>query len=276
MGLRNNQNDVIKEEITGFYHTPSISNFLIADIEEFQLPEFTFDSDLPVFKSHTFLGKRMESCFQYIIENSKIYDVVSSNFQIRKGKETIGEIDYLIRSKISSKIIHVELSYKFYLLDPTIDGSQLEQWIGPNRNDSLVKKLNKLKSHQFPLLFSEFTQKHLDTLNLLSENIDQAYCLKAQLFLPFGKEIEIKGLNKDCVAGVWIKLEDFKQLKPCDFCIPEKKNWPISPDVITHHINWFDFEKGIGELEKVIETGLSPMVWLKRNDKVESVFVVGW
>ena len=40
-----------------------------------------------------------------------------SNLQIFSGKQTIGELDYLIINPIKKKIEHIELAYKFYLYD---------------------------------------------------------------------------------------------------------------------------------------------------------------
>jgi len=53
----------------------------------------------------------------------------------------------------NNKPIHLEIIYKFYLYDPSIGLTQLDHWIGPNRRDSLVKKLTKLKQKQLPLLY---------------------------------------------------------------------------------------------------------------------------
>ena len=46
-------------------------------------------------------------------------------------------------------MIHLEIVYKFYLYDNTIGTSEIDHWIGPNRNDSLREKLEKLKSKRF-------------------------------------------------------------------------------------------------------------------------------
>ena len=56
-------------------------------------------------------------------------------------KITIGEIDCLI--EYLNKYIHLEIVYKFYLYDEHINTGELDHWIGPNRKDSLVFKLNK-------------------------------------------------------------------------------------------------------------------------------------
>ena len=39
-----------------------------------------------------------------------------------------------------SKILHLELVYKFYLYDKNLGEKEIERWIGPNRSDSLLEK----------------------------------------------------------------------------------------------------------------------------------------
>ena len=68
------------------------------------------------------------------------------NVQIIEDKKTIGEIDFIIENITTKQLIHMELAYKFYLFDPTISSETVNNWIGPNRNDSLKEKLEKLAS----------------------------------------------------------------------------------------------------------------------------------
>ena len=65
------------------------------------------------------------------------------NYQIQNKKTTVGELDFILQKNHSP--IHLEVIYKFYLYDDTFGNSEIEHWIGPNRNDNLVKKLTKLK-----------------------------------------------------------------------------------------------------------------------------------
>lgn len=266
--------DLIKEEIIGFVNTPSISNSLIKGIGEFCLPDFKISNDLPEFKQHTFLGKRMEAYFQYAIEHSETHDVVASNFQVKNVKQTVGEIDYLIKDLSSNKVSHVELSYKFYLLDTSLDGAQIQQWIGPNRNDSLVKKITKLKTHQFPLLKSELVLPVLDELGL--SNVDQYYCLKANLFLPYQEEVRVEDVNLACIQGFWLTVKQLEDFSKYEVYIPEKKHWSIDPKKVSDQVEWLSYSEGVKEILEINDSGLSPLVWLKGKDLYLKVFVVNW
>ena len=56
-----------------------------------------------------------------------------------------------------NQLIHLEVSYKFYLYDENLGKLESEKWIGPNKRDSLVQKTAKLKSKQLPILFHKET-----------------------------------------------------------------------------------------------------------------------
>ena len=80
--------------------------------------------------------------------------ILAENVQIQNEKTTVGEIDCILTT--AKKPVHLEIIYKFYLYDKSVGTNELEHWIGPNRRDSLVSKLNKLKDKQLPLLYNLF------------------------------------------------------------------------------------------------------------------------
>ncbi len=75
--------------------------------------------------------------------------------------------------------IHVELVYKYYIYEKRFN-KELYRYIGPNRNDTLIKKLSKLRDKQFPLLFKQVTKKYLEGIDI--NKIKQKLCFKANLF----------------------------------------------------------------------------------------------
>ena len=126
----------------------------IDEIKEFDL------SKLEITKRLT-LGSRVERFFEFYINQSKNYELIKNNIQIIKDKHTFGELDFIIYDKRAEKYIHIEHVYKFYLYDDTIE-NEIDRYIGPNKNDTLVKKLAKLKDRQLPLLFNDVTKEYLD------------------------------------------------------------------------------------------------------------------
>ena len=129
------------------------------------------------------LGKRVERFISHQLQQYSSIKILAENIQIQNGKTTVGEIDFIIQQ--NNIPIHLEVVYKFYLYDESVGETELAHWIGPNRKDSLVEKLTKLKEKQLPLVYKEQTIPLLKSLNLNSENIQQQVYFKAQLFVPF-------------------------------------------------------------------------------------------
>jgi hypothetical protein len=126
--------------ITGL-HAFNLSELSLATDLEFQLP------------TNIRLGHLAERIVSELIKSSSNYKVLYENIQVIEDKNTIGEIDFIIEEILTKRVIHIELAYKFYLFDPSISSEPINNWIGPNRNDSLKEKLDKLKNKQFPLLY---------------------------------------------------------------------------------------------------------------------------
>ena len=161
------------------------------------------------------LGKLVEQFLLFDMSCLSQLKVLESNIQIFNGKQTIGELDCICEYEDS--VYHLEFVYKFYLYDPSI-AKEMERWIGPNRNDSLVKKLQKLKEKQFPLLYNPQTESQL---GLEVNNIKKSMLFQAQLFVPANlKTREFEQVNNDCIVGVYYTESQFKQLNEFLFYIP--------------------------------------------------------
>src|SRR5690606_18919901 len=222
------------------------------------------------------LGKRMEKYFSLGLKRSRKYRVLAENIQIIKDKITLGEIDFILEDLQTGKTIHVELVYKFYVYDPSIK-NEMERWIGPNRKDSLLQKLIKIKDSQFPFLFNSQTKRVLEKLNIYSENIEQLVCFKAQLFIPkrIHKE-NFYSLNQKCISGYWITFSEFDTTEYFNFLFfaPKKQNWPVQPE---YQDIWFSFDEIKLQILKLFTEKKSPLIWMKINSqKFEKFFVVWW
>src|SRR5690606_42125240 len=78
--------------------------------------------------------------------------------------------------------------------------SEIDRWVGPNRNDTFIKKLTKLKKKQLPLLYNPHTKSILEGLNLKAEQLTQRVLFKAQLYVPYkSSTIKFEPLNEACV-----------------------------------------------------------------------------
>ncbi|MGB1216287.1 MAG: DUF1853 family protein, partial [Saprospiraceae bacterium] len=149
----------LDDSVTGM---PSfdLSELNIIDDLEFQLP------------NNLRLGHLIEKIVSELIKSSTNYKILYENSQLIENKNTIGEIDFIIKEIKTQSLIHLELAYKFYLFDPSISSEIINNWIGPNRNDSLKEKLNKLKRKQFPLLYHEKAKEKFKDIKI--EEVSQA------------------------------------------------------------------------------------------------------
>ena len=228
------------------------------------------------FPKNLVLGKRVEHFFSAAIEASPEYQLIANNIQISDENRTLGEFDFILRELKTSKILHVEVMYKFYVYDPDFP-TEMERWIGPNRKDSLLQKIEKVKTNQFPLLHTSEAKKYLSSLDLSSEDIEQQLYFKATMFIPEKlMDQEFPNINKQSIAGHWYHLEDFNKYKDSGlkFYAPEKQDWPIDPKFGEI---WMDFEQISAQIKELHLKKKSPLIWVKKpNEIFERLIVVWW
>lgn len=219
------------------------------------------------------LGKLVEQFVLIQFKQNKSISIIARNLQIIHDKITIGEIDCLI--KYLKKYIHLEIVYKFYLYDEHINTGELDHWIGPNRKDSLVFKLNKLKNKQLPLLHHFKTKELLEKIPLNIDEISSMVFFKAQLFVP--KELinnRFKLINNQCIVSYYIGMSEYKSLRNCDFYMPSKLDWIIEPN---QNVNWMSKIDFTPHLEAEINQLRSPLCWIKNEQNIlKKIFIVFW
>lgn len=240
--------------------------------------DITADHSIKVFiKERLMLGKRAERFFENYIKHKKEYTIVLANKQINHDQLTLGEFDFILAK--DDRFFHVECVYKFYLFDPTIIvRNELEGWIGPNRKDLLVTKLDKLKKHQLPLLFNIHAKPILDEYDIQFTSIEQQVSFKAQLFINSNLEQPtFQSINSDCVSGFWMYYNHFTNsecYKNYKFYIPKKQDWFIHPDA---HVSWLSYDDFNSLLSKFIAEKRSPLCWFKNPKGVlKKGFIVWW
>jgi len=272
----------LRYQFEGFIRTPSI----FEDSEYSGFTFFKFFNEIPytslehinekTFSKNLVLGKRVEYFFLAAIKASPEYQILANNIQINNSNRTLGELDFIIKEVKTLKLFHIELMYKFYVYDPKI-GNEMERWIGPNRKDSLLQKIEKVKKNQFPLLHAPETKKFLESIDISAEDIQQQICFKASLFIPKHlKAIDFLYINKDCIAGFWVYLHDFSNYNQegFQFFAPEKQDWPIDP---INAADWFSFKEVEKQIQDLHSKKKSPLIWVKKIDgSFERIIVVWW
>jgi hypothetical protein len=222
------------------------------------------------------LGKRAEIFFAEAIKQSSRFQIIAHNLQVIQHKKTFGEFDFFLKDKVRNKPIHVELVYKFYVYDPSFN-NELDRWIGPNRKDTLVKKMERLKNHQLPLLYKKESEFILKKYNLPPEKMEQQVCFLANLFVPRHLlQHKFSFINPSAIIGYWLKKSEFTEAEygKYSFYSPKKPDWPVHPKL---NNNWKSFEAILEEVNFLFQHQKATFLWMKKNEHTyERFFVVWW
>ena len=250
----------LDSSITGF-STFCLSELNLVNDLEFELP------------TNIRLGQLVEKIVSELIKSSENYIVLYENVQILEDKNTIGEIDFIIENKNKKECIHLELAYKFYLFDPSISSEPINNWIGPNRNDSLKEKLDKLKTKQFPLLYHSCTESKLNDINI--NKVSQALCLLTSLFIPYGYKTKLNPVYEKAIKGYYLNLEQFISLNNSEklYYLPSKKEWGM--DASENEI-WTPFKGIENQINTSIKEKQAPLCWQKYKGTYLTFFIVWW
>lgn len=274
-------NNRIKNQFQGFLATPLLWQGSFMGLQQFKLPKNNMslespEIEIPSLANNFVLGKRMESFFEFCIQENTQFTLLAANMQISKKRITIGELDFLLKDLFTNKIFHIEMVYKFYVYDPNFS-SEMQGWIGPNRKDSLLQKVDKLKEKQFPLLFKPETEELLQSLEIKSDKIIQKTYFKANLFIPKSLQQQLfSKINPACIAGIWVHFNEFNSAhyQDFEFFSPKKQDWPIAPQFGE---TWVSHSEIIKEIKRHFQKKKSPLIWIKKpGNEFERLFVVWW
>lgn len=120
----------------------------------------------------TRLGLRFEYLFWFWLQDraNQHFQLIQHSIQIIAGKNTLGEIDFLVLNLATQQIEQWEVALKYYLCESDLE---LLNWYGLNRSDTLFRKLNHFSAKQF-----QFNQ-------VLDFKIEKKLMvLKGQLYIP--------------------------------------------------------------------------------------------
>ncbi len=219
------------------------------------------------------LGHLAERIVSELIKSSSNYKLLYENFQIIEDQKTIGEIDFIIENNSNKKLIHLELAYKFYLFDPSISTDPINNWIGPNRNDSLSQKLDKLKRKQFPLLYQTCTISKLNTIDV--DTVSQSLCLIVSLFVPFEFKTQLSPAYEKAIKGYYLNLEAFIKLDDPNksYYLPSKKEWGMEA---SENEIWNPYNAIENQIATSINEKQAVLCWQKHKETYLSFFIVWW
>ena len=272
--MSKNKKEQMQLRYLGFLDTPMLFKSLFNGLDPLVLSINTENYSFDHFDiNESRLGKLIEHFVFKELNGIKNIDVLKTNIQINDSKTTIGELDALIKQ--ANQLIHLEIIFKFYLYDNISTLSEINKWIGPNRKDSLSKKMDKLKTKQLPLLFNKLTNTYLSELGLNHNKIVQKIYFKAQLFVPFEMiNHDFEFINNSCVQGYYLSINEVMTLpNTVKFHIPKKLDWLINPNNL---VKWMSHKEFIPIISGCMDKKISPLCWIKTKEYLFKIFVVYW
>jgi hypothetical protein len=260
-----------------FLNTPPLWTKSQFGMDQFEMPAIDLsrlaEADIP---PRLRLGHKMERVLHALLEAQKIYEVVDRNVVIKRDKKTLGEMDYLLSDSRNGQTIHLELTYKFYLIDTEIS-EPIYRLVGPNRRDMFYTKLEKLKEGQLALPFTAEGRYAIQKRRLDPDKLIQRVCFKAQLFTSFeSRTFGIRPLNPNCVVGSWMRLDNFQtgEFNRDEYYLPTKEEWISMP---CDHGDYVSYYTALIELNLRMLKQSSTLVWRKKREgSFDKFFVVWW
>lgn len=260
----------------GFVNTFSLFTKDINDMEIFQTKNLNIvayeDFNLIMPTMHLPLGKRVEYFFEYLINTNDRYTMIKKNIQIIHNKNTLGELDYILEDKTNKEYLHIELIYKYYVFLEK-EKNEVLACMGPNFDDSLQKRLVKLKNKQLPLLYKKESKAYLENIDI--KRIKQKLCFKGNIFLEKNKEEKDLGIcNALCIKGSYTNIHTFlseSSYKNSLYFFPEKQDWLID---IEKCKQWYSYERILEETSAYTQMKRAFLLWVQKGKIRESLFVV--
>ncbi len=174
------------------------------------------------------LGHYFEQLIFFWLQRSERFEIVANNIPLRTNKKhTLGEVDLIVYDEKIKVYQHWELAVKFYL---AINTGGKTTYIGPNANDYLHLKIQKLKEHQCKILESEEGKSLLSELNI--PHVQTKLFVKGFLYYhPKQACIPWENIHPDHARSWWIYLKEAEEFltDTHQFALIHKDEWLSTP-----------------------------------------------
>lgn len=188
------------------------------------------ESELAGLFSHPsgFIGKRFERILHYCFTHHPAFELAGSGIVIQREKQTIGEVDFLLRHSATGDWVHVESACKYYL--GTGNHTSWRAWLGVNPDDSLERKINTLVRQLD-------TSRAREVLRSLApddtDSVHSVVLMKGYFFVPFdllGKSRLPHHAHRSHSAGWWMHQSQLQAIPdmPAQWVVLPRDRW-IAP-----------------------------------------------
>ncbi len=171
------------------------------------------------------LGYYVENLLGFAFSHLPEWQIIAEHWPIRDPQRTLGELDFLLQTPGFETLLHLECAFKVYLQHQPQLG--IQGFYGPNAEDQLHLKLDKLFHQQLPL------SQHSSVTAQLNQPIGHRLgWFKGWLFYPWEVPPDtIRGLAKQHPRGWWQTLGNARrrlQQSPAQWILLPRSRW-ISP-----------------------------------------------
>ncbi|MCB5162752.1 DUF1853 family protein [Marinomonas algarum] len=176
-------------------------------------------------KSH-FMGSYFETLFSFAIEHLSTLIIRLEHTQIQADGRTLGEVDMLVETPIGT-FHQFEIAIKFYLERPDLAP---HDWIGPNKNDSLLKKVTRARQHQLTMFTTPPGAAILDAV-ANKQKADGNLLMFGRLYSALNSQADIDAWLQQADRGGWIRVELLPRLAQhfTHYAKMKKPHWMASP-----------------------------------------------
>lgn len=169
------------------------------------------------------LGFYFERLYRVLLEDLLGWDVLLQNQQIQSHGQTIGELDFVVHNRAEDRIEHHEIAIKYYLGVP--EQTQITHWYGPNANDRLDLKTDRMIRLQSQRTTQPETRALLAGAGIAEPIVPRIF-MPGYLFYPTGAQvIAPDSVPANHLRGQWCYLS---QITPSDipgWVVLHKPHW---------------------------------------------------
>ena len=185
------------------------------------------------------LGRYAESLLGFYLQRAPMHRLIAEHVSIRRplsassgaigDHTTLGELDYLLQDA-SARFLHWELAIKFFLAEPHKLALEPQDFIGPDRKNSLHLKLEKMFTRQLkqpipdaylgngaPLKNKPFGSK--------PNWHRQAYSRGYMFYRLKAPAQSCAALSQDHARGYWLPMSELEDLPDADYLPLPRWRW---------------------------------------------------
>lgn len=169
------------------------------------------------------LGVYFERLYHFLLSNILEWPVLLTNEQVRQNGRTVGELDFVVQNRHENRVEHHEIAVKFYLGVNDNEGKPT-LWYGPNAQDRLDIKIDRLLSHQCRMTERPETRQLLESHGI--EQPSPRLFMPGYLFYPQKQDLSPPANTPaDHGQGEWCRAESLDETDVRDWCQLQKPHW---------------------------------------------------